>query len=146
MVPQLHINYLAIFTAVAASFVFGWLWYGPIAGRKWAALMKMPADFKPQPKAMLRSMALQLLGTFLMAYVLAHSGEVWRASVWGAGADEPFYVYGFFNAFFTWIGFFVPMLLASVAWEGRPWALFGLNAAYHFINLQIIAMILAFWR
>ena len=146
MHPQLHISYLAIFAAVVASFVFSWLWHGPLFGRKWAALMRMPADFRPERKALLRSLALQLLGTFLMAYVLAHSGEVWRASVWGTGADEPFYVYGFFNAFFTWIGFFVPMLLASVAWEGRPWALFGLNAAYHFINLQIMAMILAFWR
>jgi len=50
MHPQLHINYLAIF-------VFGWLWYGPIAGRKWAALMKLPAGFKPERKAMLRSLA-----------------------------------------------------------------------------------------
>jgi Protein of unknown function (DUF1761) len=146
MLPQLHINYLAMLAAVVLSFTFGWLWYGPIAGRKWAALMNLPADFKPDRKFMLRSMALQLLGTFLIAYVMAHGGEVWRASVWNAGVDEPFYVYGFFNAFFTWIGFFVPMLLGSVAWEGRPWALFGLNAAYHFINLQIIGMILAYWR
>jgi hypothetical protein len=146
MLPQLHINYLAMIAAVVASFAFAWLWHGPIAGRKWAALMNMPAGLKPDTRSMLRSMALQVLGTFLTAYVMAHGGEVWRASVWNAGVDEPFYVYGFFNAFFTWIGFFVPMLLASVAWERRPWALFGLNAAYHFLNLQIIAMILAYWR
>jgi hypothetical protein len=56
------------------------------------------------------------------------------------------YGYGFFNGFFAWIGFFVPMLLGTVAWEGRTWGLFGLNAANHFLTLQIIAMILACWR
>ena len=146
MQPDIHINYLAVITAVVASFLFGWLWYGPLFGKKWASLMNMPADCKPDPKVMMRGMGLTLLGTFLTAYVLAHSTEVWRPSVWGVGVDTPSYIYGFFSGFFTWIGFFVPMLLGSVAWESRSWSLFGLNAAYHFVNLQVIAMILAHWR
>jgi hypothetical protein len=40
----------------------------------------------------------------------------------------------------------VPLLLGAIAWEGKSWTLFGINAAYHFLNLQIIAMILAYWR
>ena len=63
-----------------------------------------------------------------------------------AGSDAPAYVYGFFNAMWIWHGFFVPMQLSAVAWEKRSWALFGLNLAYLFLNLQIMAMILAFWR
>jgi len=143
---QIHVNYPAVAGAVVASFVFAWLWHGPLFGKRWAALMNLPADLKPEPKMMLRSMGLQLLGTFLTAYVLVFTGEVWRPSVWGTGADQPSYFYGFFNAFWIWLGFFVPMLLGAVAWENRPWKLFGLNAAYNFINLQIIAMILAYWR
>lgn len=38
------------------------------------------------------------------------------------------------------------MLLGSVAWEGKSWGLFGINVGYHFVNLQIIGMILAHWR
>jgi hypothetical protein len=38
------------------------------------------------------------------------------------------------------------MLLGGVAWEGRPWALFGLNAAYSFLSLLLIAMIIAYLR
>ena len=146
MQPAISINYLALLAAVAASFVFGWLWYGPLFGKKWASLMNLPADARPGAKVMLRGMGLTLLGVYLTAYVMLHTGEVWRPSVWRAGPDAPSYVYGFFNGFFIWIGFYVPMLLAAVAWEGRSWALFGLNAAYHFVNLQIIAMILAHWR
>ena len=72
MHPEIHINYLAVAAAVVASFLFGWLWYGPLFGKKWASLMKMPADSKPDPKVMLRGMGLTLLGTLLIAYVLAH--------------------------------------------------------------------------
>jgi hypothetical protein len=62
------------------------------------------------------------------------------------GADSPGYVYGFLTGLFTWIGFYVPMLLSAVAWEGKGWALFGINAAYAFLNLQLIAMIIAYIR
>jgi hypothetical protein len=146
MYIQIHINFVAIAAAVVVSFIFGWLWYGPLFGKKWASLMNMPMDAKPDPRVMLRGMGLTLLGTFLTAYVLAHTAAVWRPSVWGVGADAASYLYGFYSGFFTWVGFFVPMLLGSVAWEGRSWRLFGLNAAYHFVNLQLIAMILAHWR
>ena len=78
--------------------------------------------------------------------MLAHIVDVWRPSVWKAGADQAAFVYGFFGGFFIWLGFHVPMLLSQVAWEGRSWKLFGLNAAYHFLNLQLAATILAHWR
>ena len=146
MPPVIHVNYLALLVAVIASFFFGWLWYGPLFGKKWAGLMGMPADHKPDPKVMMRGMGLSLLGTFLTAYVMVHTGEIWRPSVWSVGKDAPSYVFGFFNGFFIWLGFYVPMLLGSIAWEGRSWGLFAINAAYHFVNLQLIAMILAYWR
>lgn len=59
---------------------------------------------------MLRGMGLMILGTFLTAYVMVHAGDVWRPSVWGVG---------------------------TVAWEGRGWGLFGLNAAYHLSTYRI---------
>jgi Protein of unknown function (DUF1761) len=146
MYPQLQVNFPAILGATAASFVFAWLWHGPLFGKLWMSLMGVPADAKPEPKMMMRSMGLQLLATFMTAYVLLFTGQIWRPSVWGAGADAPSYVYGLSNGAWIWIGFFVPMLLGAVAWENRPWKLFGLNAAYAFINLLIMAMILAYWR
>jgi len=40
----------------------------------------------------------------------------------------------------------VPLLLGGVSWENRSWKLFCINAAYYFVMLQMVAMILAFWR
>ena len=146
MQPAIHLHFPAIFGAAAASFGFGFVWYGPLFGKTWARLMGMPADFKPKPEAMKVAFVLAFVGAFLTSFVLAHSTQVWRPSVWNAGSDASNCTYGFFAGFFTWLGFYIPMLFGSVSWEGKPWSLFGLNAAYHFLNLQLIAMILASWR
>lgn len=146
MHPEIHINYLAVGAGVIANFFLGFVWYGPIFGKAWARLMGFPPDFKPTKPQMTRAMILMVVGAFLTAYVLAHSVTVWRASTWKAGADGPSWSYGFFGGFFTWIGFFVPVLFSAVAWEGKTWKLFGINAGYHFVSLQIMGMILAHWR
>lgn len=145
--PSLIINYYAILAAMAAAFVFGFLWYGPLLGKVWAKEMGLPADFKPDQKKMMIAMVLQVVGLFLTSYVLAHSGQVWRPSVWGVGADEGSnYMWGIMSAFFTWLGFYVPMQFGKVAWEGRSWKLFGLNTTHDFLNLSIMSLILAYWR
>ncbi len=40
----------------------------------------------------------------------------------------------------------MPVLLGGVARENKSWKLFDINAAYYFVALQAVAMILAFWR
>jgi uncharacterized protein DUF1761 len=146
MHPTIHVSWVAVLVAVVASFVFGWLWYGPLFGKKWAALMKFPSDMKPDPKVMMRGMVLMVIGTFLTAYTMVFFSDIWRPTVWGGGPDSPGYFYGFLTGLWVWIGFYVPMLLSGVAWEGKGWPLFGLNVAYAFLNLQLIAMIIAYIR
>ena len=146
MQPAIHLNFLAIAAAVVACFIFGWLWYGPLFGKPWAKEMGMNMDQKPAPKMMMRGMILMIIGTILMVFVLKHSQDVWRASSWGLSPDLANAQYGFMSGFFTWIGFFVPQLLGAVAWENRSWKLFGINAVYQFLSLQIAGMILAFVR
>jgi len=146
MQPDIHVNYWAILVAVAATMVLGFLWYGPILGKAWMKEMGVPAGSKPDPKVMRRGLILMLIGSFLTAFVLAHTGEVWRPSVWKAGSDQSAAFYGFLTGFWTWIGFYVPLLLGGVSWENKSWKLFWINAAYSFVMLQMVAMILAFWR
>ena len=146
MQPDIHLNYWAILVAMAASIVLGFLWYVPILGKAWMKEMGMSPDHKPDPRVMRRGMILMVIGSFLTAFVLAYSEEVWRPSVWKVGADASNAFYGFMSGFFTWIGFYVPLLLGTVAWENKSWKLFGINAAYYFVSLQAMAMILAFWR
>jgi len=146
MHPTIHVNWVAVLVAVVASFVFGWLWYGPLFGKKWAALMKMPPDMKPDPKVMMRGMILMVIGAILTAYTVVYVSDIWRPSVWGGTGDAAGYVYALATAFWISLGFYVPQLFHGVAWEGKPWALFGINAAHAFLNLLIVALIIQYLR
>jgi hypothetical protein len=146
MQPQLVLNIPAVLVAALAAFFFGWIWYGPLFGKTWAKAMGMKMDKKPDPSVMMRGMVLQIISLLLMSYVLAHSVQVWRPSVWNAGQDQANHVYGLMGGFFTWLGFFVPMQLHKVAWENKSWKLFLINIGHDFIALQILGQILAAWR
>jgi hypothetical protein len=144
MDPNITVKPLAVVAAFAASFVIGGLWYGPILGKAWKRAMGIPEDAKPA--GMGKALALNAFGILLMAFVTAHDVAVWRPSSWGLGPDKPSYVYGFFAGFFLWLGFVIPMLLNSVAFENKNWKVFGINAAYQFVSLQAMGQILAGWR
>ena len=143
MYPEISVNVLPVVLSVIAGVVLGFVWYGPLFGKLWARLMNMPADFKPTGSALFGSVALNVIGTVLTACALVHAINLSHPSFWKAGEDQAFFVYGFMVGLYAWAGLIVPVLLNSVAWEGRNWKLFGINAAYYFFNTQIIAMIMA---
>ena len=72
MQPQIHLNWIAIVVAVIASFAVGGLWYGPLFGGPWKKEMGVPPDAKPAGGEIGKSLGLNLFGTFLVAFVLAH--------------------------------------------------------------------------
>jgi len=146
MQPDIHVNWLAVLASVISNQVLGFLWYGPILGRPWLKEMGFPADMKPAPKAAIRQMALMIGGSFLTAYCLSYSLNVWRPSIWKIGTDQPDFQYGLMAGFFTWIGFYVPPMLGSVAFEKKSWKLFAINAGYYLVALQLMGQILANWR
>ncbi|MBK9981824.1 MAG: DUF1761 domain-containing protein [Saprospiraceae bacterium] len=45
-------------------------------------------------------------------------------------------------AFFTWLGFFLPLDLNTEAWEMKSWKLFFINTSYYLLSLIIVAFIL----
>ena len=144
MMPVIHLNYYAILLSVVAQMVIGFLWFGPVFGRTWAREMGRPADYRPSRREMIRATIIQIIAAFLIAYVLAHVLNVWRPSVWMAGPDGPDWMYGFNAGFYVWLGFFVPQMLSALAWGGRSWKLFFIDASGNFLILQASGMILAF--
>lgn len=144
--PKLVLNYPAIVTAALVYFALGWLWFGPLFGKLWVKEMGFKNDYKPDKSVMVRAMILTVIGCLLTSFVLTHAEQIWRPSVWDRSADSPDYLYGVMAAFFTWIGYYVPLLFMGVAYENRSWKFFGINASYHFAGLLAAGEILTYWR
>jgi hypothetical protein len=139
---QIHVNYLAVLVAAVASFALGGLWYGPLFGKAWAKAQGM-GEMKPSGAEIGRAFALNILGLLLMSWVLAHHVVVWMPTKPPGAPDVQL---GLAAGFFNWLGFVVPMLLNSVAFEKKSWKVFGINAGYQVISLLVMGVILAVWH
>lgn len=137
---QLGISFTGILVATVANFFVGFLWYSVLFQKSWAKEMGMSLDVKPPNGIMIRGLLMNLIGNFLMAYVFAHNNAAWsfvpgmdKMSTWGSIMSA---------AGFTWLGFYVPTDINAVAWEGKSWKLFFINAGYHFTIVLVAAIIL----
>jgi hypothetical protein len=137
---ELGISYTGIIVATLANFFIGFLWYSAIFGKAWATEMKIDINQKPPAGAMIKSLLMNLVGCFFLAYVFAHNNAAWN---FVPGMDQ----LGDFGqianaAVFTWLGFYLIVDLNTVAFEGRSWKLFAINSSYHFMMVAASAVIL----
>ena len=143
MIPNIQIDFIAVASAVVACFFFGFIWFTVLFGKAWAIEMGFDPDDKPEPAAMMKSIAINIFGTFLLVWVFAHNIAVWNPTTWGLAPSEMSDAMNItMAAVWTWLGFFVPVQLSSIAWGKMSWKLFAINSGYHLINLLIIASII----
>jgi hypothetical protein len=88
--------------------------------------MGFNTDQKPPAGAMVKGMIFMVIGNFLLAFVFAQNILVWDPRTWGQAATPGSTPAGtaILAAFFTWLGFFFPGDLNSVAWEMKSWKFF----------------------
>lgn len=142
MEGSIQINFVAIAVAVVANFILGFLWYTPLFGKRWGKEMGYDMNNKPKTSDFIKGMLFMVIGNFLLAFVLSHNMAAWSfvpetktmtpmANVMSA-------------SIFTWLGFYFPGDLGSVAWERKSWTLFFINTGYHLASLFVVASILTF--
>jgi hypothetical protein len=137
------INMVAVLVAAASSIVLGFLWYGPLFGKPWMAMMGFTKDSmeKAKAKGMTTNYLVMTLGSFLMAYVLAHSLEFASVYTKTYGVSA-----GLMAAFWSWLGFVAPVQVGDQLWGGKPWKLFLITGGYYLVSLCIMGVILASWK
>jgi Protein of unknown function (DUF1761) len=139
---MVDINYFAVVTNVALAMILCFLWYGPIFGKQWVALMGWShAEIETKMKeGMGPKYLLQAVGALVMSFVLAHTIIFSSAylNVHGIMA-------GIEAAIWNWVGFVVPATIGTVLWEGKSWKLWFLNAGYFLVLLLIMGSVLAVW-
>ncbi|HSE56649.1 MAG TPA: DUF1761 domain-containing protein [Candidatus Paceibacterota bacterium] len=134
------LNGLAILGSMVLSVIIGFVWYGPLFGKRWMALsgIIMPPDKKPCFKDMLKPILISLIGAFFMALCLSYSIAYAGAFMERFGTSM-----GIQAGFWSWLGFVVPIQLSFVAWEGKPWKLFCIHAGYWLVLLCGMGIILS---
>lgn len=134
------INYWAVLVAGVVGMAVGALWYSPLLfGNVWARLSgftkeKMEAAKK---KGMAKEYILALIGSLVMACVLAHFVVGLNLSTFWDVAQL---------AFWAWLGFIATTLLSAVLWEGKKWSVWLINNAYYLVVLIIMGWILVSWK
>src|SRR5260370_41822457 len=135
------INYFAVLLAGIVSMPLGFLWYGPLFGKKWMKLSGMSKEkidaAKKSGKANM-GYGLMFVGSLVMAYVLAHSLVFASSYLRMTGVPA-----GLMSGFWSWLGFVGPVTLGSVLWDGKPWMLSVLNNTYYILLLLLMGVILA---
>ena len=140
MIP---INYWAVLAAAIANMILGSLWYGPLFGKPWMALMGITKESMAaaKEKGMGTSYFLMMAGSLLMSFITAN--VLIFASAYTNLYGSPV---GALVGFMSWLGFVAPVTLGSVLWEGKPWKLWFLNAGYYLVGLVLMGLILSVLR
>jgi len=123
---------LGILAAAIASFIIGIIWYHPkVFGTIWTRLPNLSPENVSGKRRAVGYLALGFLANILVVFVL--SMQLFA---------EKDLVLALARTFWLWLGFIVPVLLASVIWEGRSWKLYCINAGYWFVATLVMAIVL----
>ena len=132
------VNLVAVLVAAIASMVIGFLWYGPLFGKQWMAMMKIKkSDIAKMKKMAGKNYAWTFIISLVTAYVLAVFIDLAGASTVAAGATI---------AFWAWLGFVATVTAGSVLWEGKPVKYFLINVLHWLVDLAVVGGILAVWK
>lgn len=138
--PIIEVNYLAVLGAAAINMGLGAFWYSMSGfGKTWMKLSGISKeDIEKAKKAgMTKSYGIAALGSFVMAYVLAHIIGFAQGDTIAEGLQGGAWV---------WLGFVATVLLSSVLWENKPWKLYAINAGYYLVSLLLMGALLAVWK
>jgi len=139
MVP---INYLAVVGAAVVAMVLGFLWYGPLFGKKWIESSGLSTEKLNEMKArgMGTTYALMVVSTLIMSYVLSHV-LVFASTYMNVSGISA----GLSTGFWNWLGFVAPVSLGAVLWDGKSWTYWFITAGYYLVSLLLMGVILALW-
>lgn len=129
-------NWLAIIVAAIVQVVIGFIWYGPLFGKTWMAMMGLTQQSISRA-GMTKTYAWTVVGSLVTAYVLAKFVGWLGAMDFGAGLKV---------GVWAWLGFVATVTLASVLYEKRSVNLYVLNNGFQLISLALMGGLLAAWH
>jgi len=128
-------NVVAVLLCVVAYMVIGFLWYGPLFGKKWAGLNGISMDKKPPMSSMLEPMGTSIVGAIVQAMIL---GGLFQYLIPTTLIEAKMI------AFVLWLGFTAGTILTNYAYAGKPMQLRLIDVFFPLVTLSAMAAVL-FW-
>ena len=147
------VNLLAVLVAGIVPMIVGMLWYGPLFGKRWLALMETTPEEIREGFNPLRtygiSFLLSLVTAFIMAQFIATTEFMMAAMFPGGGGSSEgggeSAMFGALMGLMVLIAFVLPVAHQGVAFEGRKAGLAWLNVGYNGVALIGQWMVIAVW-
>lgn len=131
----LTVNYMAIVVGAVLSMIVGFIWYGPIFGKKW---MEIIGAGKEMQKSAGPLYGVQFFLTLFQVLVLSH-----------LIADTE-RVGGFERSIWIWAAFVIPTLAGTVMWTSekgkQKWSRFFIQGGYQLAMFVIYGVLLQYWK
>ena len=134
------VNLLAVLVAGIVPMIIGALWYGPLFGKRWLAMMEMTAEEVQEGFNPVKTYGVSFLLALVTAYVIAQL--VAELGPEGGGSA----MVGVHVGLMAVIAFVAPAAHQSVTFEKRKAGLAWLNVAYNGVALIGQALVIAIWR
>ncbi|HEX2385907.1 MAG TPA: DUF1761 domain-containing protein [Candidatus Binatia bacterium] len=132
---EIPIHFLPLLAAAIARMVIGALWYSPVLFLP--TWYRVSGVTEAEMKAgMTRAIAIDFLGSLIMAFVLLHAVKYAGAATAAQGMAV-----GFFN----WLGFIAVVTIGTVTYLRKPLQLFFVQNGYLLLSLLAMGAILAVW-
>ena len=130
------INFLAVLISALSAFIIGWLWYGPLFGKKWMELNGFT-------KENVQEGGLSMPVILIVNYVATALAALAIAMFIGAESNAGFGIFAGVMIAVFWIG---TSRLNDVLYEKKPMGLFWINVSYYLVIYAIMGAILGAWH
>jgi len=133
MAVNLSVNYLAIIVAAIAAVVIGIIYYGVLGVGDRQSRMLGASPTRPGPVQGATGLIVGLVNAWVIAVLSLNldAASLGDAILLGA---------------LVWLGFGATFKAAQVAFERRPWSLWGLQAIHDLVVEIVVAAIVTLWR
>jgi hypothetical protein len=133
MTVSFAVNYLAVIAGAIAAVVIGGVYYGALGFGARGNRMIGASQSTPGPRQLAIGLVVGLVNAWVIAVLAVnlHASSIGDAILLGV---------------LVWFGFGATFKAAQVAFEGRPWGLWGIQAVHDLLVEVVLAAIVTLWR
>lgn len=138
----MNLNIWSILTCGVLSMVIGYIWYGPLFGKKWMEIIGVTAEDLERRKEMQKGAGKLYLVQFLLTLF-----QVFILSFFLAMFDRALALE---FSFWIWAAFVMPTIAGSSMWNNDSrkiaWARFLIQSGYQLVMFMVFATVINMWR